>query len=95
MAAVVMVYLLVYRPIIQMMDATIKRSRSMLLLFPGEVVQCEDTIRRAMEAYANGAVGAQAGLLYTTDAADHPTRVGPLGLSYLGHLTIHNIAYLD
>ena len=54
MVAVVMVYVLVYRPIIAKMDATIKRSRSMLLLVPGEVVQSVAPIRNTMRDYAKG-----------------------------------------
>ena len=54
MTAVVGVYVLVYRPIIRKMDSTIKRSRSMLLLFPAEVVQNVGPIRETMLQYAKG-----------------------------------------
>ena len=60
MVAVMMVYLLVYRPIIRKMDATIKRSRSMLLLFPGEVVQSVAPIRDAMRDYAKSVLRGKA-----------------------------------
>ena len=54
MTSVVAVYVLVYRPIIRKMDSTIKRSRSMLLLFPAEVVQTVGPIRETMLQYAKG-----------------------------------------
>ena len=60
MVAVAMVYVLVYRPIIAKMDATIKRSRSMLLLFPGEVVQSVAPIRYAMRDYAKSVLRGKA-----------------------------------
>jgi hypothetical protein len=53
-AVVFVLYFTVYRPIIAKMDVTIKRSRSMLLLFPGEVVQSVVAIRNTMAAYAKG-----------------------------------------
>ncbi len=53
---VFVVYFLVYSPIIHKMDVTIKRSRSMLLLFPAEVVQSVVAIRDTMGAYAKGLV---------------------------------------
>jgi hypothetical protein len=48
------VHLGLYLPIIRKMDVTIKRSRSMLLLFPGEVVHSVVSIRDTMAAYAKG-----------------------------------------
>lgn len=59
-AFIVLVYFMVYRPIIRKMDVTIKRSRSMLLLFPAEVVQSVAPIRNTMAAYAK-AVGSRHG----------------------------------
>ena len=57
---VFVVYFMVYSPFIHKMDVTIKRSRSMLLLFPAEVVQSVVTvalaIRDTMGAYAKGLV---------------------------------------
>jgi hypothetical protein len=53
-AAVLVVHLGLYLPIIRKMDVTIKRSRSMLLLFPGEVVHSVVSIRDTMAAYAKG-----------------------------------------
>ncbi len=56
-AAVVAIYVTVYRPIIRKMDVTIKRSRSMLLLFPGDVVHSVAPIRDTMAAYAKSVSG--------------------------------------
>jgi hypothetical protein len=50
-AAVVVCYVIVYVPLIRKMDATIKRSRAMLLLFPSEVVHSVSGIRDVMTAY--------------------------------------------
>ena len=55
--AVVLVYFLMYRPIVRNMDVTIKRNRSMLLLFPGEVVHSVVAIRTAMANYAKNVRG--------------------------------------
>ena len=52
MAAIVLCFLFVYLPLIRKMDATIKRSRAMLLLFPSEVVQSVAGIRDVMTAYS-------------------------------------------
>jgi len=60
-AAVVVVYLALYRPLVHSMDVTIKRSRAMLLLFPGEVVHSVVAIRNTMAAYAKGVRGAGIG----------------------------------
>ena len=49
---VVVLYLVLYRPIVHNMDVTVKRSRAMLLLFPGEVVHSVAAIRLAMQAYS-------------------------------------------
>ena len=46
-----MCYVVVYLPLIRKMDATIKRSRAMLLLFPSEVVHSVEGIRDVMTAY--------------------------------------------
>ena len=46
------VYVLLYRPIVRKMDVAVKRSRSMLLLFPAEVVHSVAPIRDTMAAYA-------------------------------------------
>ncbi len=50
-ALVVLCYIIVYLPLIRKMDATIKRSRAMLLLFPSEVVHSVPGIRDVMTAY--------------------------------------------
>ena len=50
--AIVLLYVVIYLPIIHKMDVTIKRSRSMLLLFPGEVVHSVAAIRNTMASYA-------------------------------------------
>ncbi len=47
-AAIVVCYIIVYLPLIRKMDATIKRSRAMLLLFPSEVVNSVPSIRNVM-----------------------------------------------
>ena len=52
MAAIVLCFLFVYLPLIRKMDATIKRSRAMLLLFPSEVVHSVAGIRNVMTAYS-------------------------------------------
>ena len=57
---VFVVYFLVYSPIIHKMDVTIKRSRSMLLLVPGEVVQSVAPIRDAMRDYAKSVLRGKA-----------------------------------
>jgi hypothetical protein len=57
---VVLVYFLMYRPIVGNMDVTIKRNRSMLLLFPGEVVNSVVAIRTAMANYAKNVRGNRA-----------------------------------
>jgi hypothetical protein len=49
--AAILSYLAVYSPIIRKLDITIKRSRSMLLLFPTEVTQSVVGIRNAMASY--------------------------------------------
>ena len=45
-------FLFVYLPLIRKMDATVKRSRAMLLLFPNEVVSSVGGIRDVMTAYS-------------------------------------------
>ncbi len=51
-AVVVVCYVIIYLPLIRKMDATIKRSRAMLLLFPSEVVNSVAGIRDVMTSYS-------------------------------------------
>ncbi len=45
-------YFVAYLPLIKQMDATVKRSRAMLLFFPREVVRSVPCIRDVMKAYS-------------------------------------------